>query len=389
VNRLDPDLIARARHWLFEQALPFWAEHGFDRHGMPYESLTLDGLSDAGEGFHRVRALARQVYVFAHADVLGWGKGKPASDRAFTWLKLHANAGVGAWHKLLYQDGSVKDQTPDLYDHAFVLFALAWRFVAYGDEEARLMAHQVLDRVEADFAHPSGLGFYHCLPPCLPRQQNPHMHLTEASLVMAGAGDQRFGALADRLVDLFKLRIVEADTGILPEYFNDDWTRVDGGAGQIVEPGHQFEWAWILARHQVLRGHDNSAVIGKLVHHAEAHGVDHQSQATYNQIWRDGRIKDGGSRTWPNTERLKGWIGLAAVMPDVDLTPANHAMRLLLDRYLDPAPVGCWIDAFDQSGRPLAKTIPASTLYHLLLAVAEASALAASAPGSIQVSGPA
>ena len=59
------------RHWMFEQALPFWAEHGVDRmYGGYVEQLTLDG-SDAAVDFKRVRVVARQIYVFSHAALLG------------------------------------------------------------------------------------------------------------------------------------------------------------------------------------------------------------------------------------------------------------------------------------------------------------------------------
>jgi mannose/cellobiose epimerase-like protein (N-acyl-D-glucosamine 2-epimerase family) len=44
---------------------------------------------------------------------------------------------------------------------------------------------------------------------------------------------------------------------------------------------------------------------------------------------------------------------------------------LLLERYLAHTPHGTWMDAFDADGRPVATTIPASTLYHLFLAFAE------------------
>ncbi len=45
--------------------------------------------------------------------------------------------------------------------------------------------------------------------------------------------------------------------------------------------------------------------------------------------------------------------------------------KLLLDRYFGREPAGTWMDAFDANGRPLNKTVPASTLYHVFLAFAE------------------
>ncbi len=41
---------------------------------------------------------------------------------------------------------------------------------------------------------------------------------------------------------------IDAETGGLREFFKADWTPYDGEKGRIMEPGHQFEWAWLLAR---------------------------------------------------------------------------------------------------------------------------------------------
>ncbi len=43
----------------------------------------------------------------------------------------------------------------------------------------------------------------------------------------------------------------------------------------------------------------------------------------------------------------------------------------ILDRYLAVEPAGAWMDRFGPDFAPLAKDVPASTLYHLFLAFAE------------------
>ena len=60
------------RKWLFETALPLWAGAGVDReHGGVFEALNHDG-SPADLGYKRLRVLARQIYCFANAELLGW-----------------------------------------------------------------------------------------------------------------------------------------------------------------------------------------------------------------------------------------------------------------------------------------------------------------------------
>ena len=55
--------VARLKKWMFDQALPLWAELGTDTvYGGCVEQLALDaGPSEAG--FKRIRVTARQIYV--------------------------------------------------------------------------------------------------------------------------------------------------------------------------------------------------------------------------------------------------------------------------------------------------------------------------------------
>jgi mannose-1-phosphate guanylyltransferase len=65
------------RKWLFDTALPLWAGAGVDRvHGGVHEALNHDG-SPADHGYKRLRVLARQIYCFAYARLLGWEGGPP------------------------------------------------------------------------------------------------------------------------------------------------------------------------------------------------------------------------------------------------------------------------------------------------------------------------
>jgi N-acylglucosamine 2-epimerase/mannose-6-phosphate isomerase len=358
---------------MFEEALPFWAANGQDhRGGGPIESLALDASGPSAEAFKRLRVSCRQLYVFSHAEVLGWRNGADAADHHFAFLQKAWGGPEKGWPRTLDLAGAPLDTTPDLYDYAFVLFALGWRWRARKDKAALDLAHATMDLIDTRFAHPSG-GFHHVLPPALPRQQNPHMHMTEAALVLLeGTGETRWRKLADDLVMLFKSRIARLPSGVLPEFFDDDWNPVPDEPGRIVEPGHQLEWAWILAQHQRLTGADNAGAIMALVQFAESHGVDPVSRAVYNAISNDGAVIDAGSRTWPNTERVKGWLGLAEITAQPPSQPVVESINLLFERYINPAPRGCWIDRYDADGRPSAATIPTSTFYHLFLAFAEA-----------------
>ena len=359
--------------WMFDSALPFWGRHGVDyTNGGYVEQLTLDGR-DAGVAFKRTRVAARQIYTFSHAQLLGWDGGEDKAAPGIDFLTNRAWQGLDkGFARTLSRQGEVIDPTPDLYDHAFALFAFAWRHRAHRDAQSREWMHLTLDFVETHLGHHSGLGFWHEMPPTGWRLQNPHMHLTEACLAaLAATGDTRFAKASGRLVQLFQKRLLDRTTGMLPEYFTDDWRRVPGEEGRLVEPGHMMEWAWILNEARKLIGADTADDIRALTRLAEQSGVDPISGVTYNAIRNDGTPLDKGSRTWPNTERIKAAVAIYELDGVDPARVINQAGGLLLSRYLTRDPLGTWMDAFDADGVDAARIIPASTLYHIFLAFAE------------------
>lgn len=173
---------AALRAWLFDQALPFWAQTGRDRPGLGFHKhLTLNGMPAAAP-FKRMRVQARQVYVFSHAALLGWAGGLDAARHGYAFMVAHGSREDGAWVRTVGRNGGVLDYAADLYDLAFVLFALAWYARASGEAEPLARARRTLDWIRATMAAPAG-GFHNAWPvEPGPRQQNPHMYLLEAVL---------------------------------------------------------------------------------------------------------------------------------------------------------------------------------------------------------------
>ncbi|MDX2275835.1 MAG: AGE family epimerase/isomerase [Hyphomonadaceae bacterium] len=362
---------ADIRAWMFDAALPFWGSAGVDHvHGGFHEALNLDG-SPAESSFKRTRVICRQVYAFSHAALLGWAEGDALAKRGFDYLSEKAFLGFDqGWARRLTREGALLDPTPDLYDIAFAAFALAWRYRQSHDGEALNLLHSTFDFVDFYMRAPGGMGFVHENPPQGPRLQNPHMHLLEASIAAYDASkDQRFLGFAEEIADLFKRKFFDGKT--LAEYFTPDLKRLDGEQGRIVEPGHQLEWAWILAQFQRISGTNMVKEAEALVAFAEAHGVDQASHVTFDEVRDDGAPLRKSSRTWPNTERIKGHLALFE-LTGADPRPAvAGSARLLLDRYLAVTPRGGWIDQFDADGKPLSANMPTSTFYHVFLAFAE------------------
>ena len=48
------------------------------------------------------------------------------------------------------------------------------------------------------------------------------------------------------MFELFASRFFLPGSGVLCEYFDDELKPLPGERGQIVEPGHHYEWIWLL-----------------------------------------------------------------------------------------------------------------------------------------------
>jgi mannose/cellobiose epimerase-like protein (N-acyl-D-glucosamine 2-epimerase family) len=361
------------RRWCFETALPFWAEVGRDGPGRGFvEQLDLQGRKSE-VGFKRVRAQARQVYVYSHAHLLGFEGGLQAARAGYDFLVEHARLADGGWARRLDRDGAVIDATLDLYDQAFVLFALAWTHKASGDPQPLRLAHATMDAVERRLGRPDGRGFAAALPSPGAALQNPHMHLLEASLALHDAeGHERWAALARKLTSLFAEAFFDPETGTLAEDFAEsDWRRTLGADGTLIEPGHQFEWVWLLDRAERQVGGDFSAQAAALYSFGSRFGLDPKTGAALDEIDDRGRVRRASARLWPQTELLKARLARAERGDAVDRAGIAATATLILDRYLAPAPAGGWWDQFDADGALIADKIPASSFYHIFVAFTE------------------
>ncbi|NNE57300.1 MAG: mannose-6-phosphate isomerase [Hellea sp.] len=353
----------RLERWMREAALPFWAGQARDLDGGWYEHLLLDKSPDP-DAIRRLRVQARQVYVYALADRLGWwAPAREVAETTFDFMRIkgYREGGKPGFVHLLNPDCTVRDPRRDLYDHAFYLLACA-NVGQMGDE----IALDVLAFIDGKLTSPHG-GWLEGIPHSLPRRANPHMHIFEASLASYElSGDQTWLDRAATIYELFKKHIFDPKHHIIREFFTEDWQYAAPPKGDMVEPGHGVEWVWLLGQYQRLSGVDTSIYAEKLYDRAilGGHYFLNDEEDVHGNIRRESR------RLWVQTEVVKAHLAQAerGVTGSADMAAAT--IEGLFQYYLNED--GSWNDQINACGGHMAKTIPVSTFYHVACMAAEA-----------------
>ncbi|HEV7257942.1 MAG TPA: AGE family epimerase/isomerase [Bosea sp. (in: a-proteobacteria)] len=368
--------LSALRNWAVEQALPVWGSIGFDaEHGQFVEQIGFD-RQPMLEASRRVMVQARQIYVFGLAHERGWfADGDRLALSAYRQLiKRYGTDGAGTagWAFATDRQGRVADSTRDLYAQAFVLLALATIARLDGGTGPLKLARETLAFLDARMASPSG-GYLEALPATsVSRRQNPHMHLLEALLAWHEvAPEAGFDARALQIARLLKARFLVrlGDKTALVEHFDATLAPL-GGPDFGFEPGHHFEWAWLLGECKRLTGEDFSHEAESLWSSATRSGF-RDDGAIFDEVSLTGRLIQGGVRLWPLTEAIKA-ERLGYVSPEGgQKRDADTLAQSLLKQFIEPAPAGLWFDHFDRDGRLKRNNAPASSLYHLCCALAQ------------------
>ncbi|MDP1737460.1 MAG: AGE family epimerase/isomerase [Caulobacter sp.] len=330
------------KRWLFDHALPLWQEVGFDRvNGGCFEKVGQDGR--AIEGPRRARVAARQAWVYAEAGKLGWaGPWEAARDHALTALTTTFARPDGLYRILAAADGTSLDESANPYEQAFALLALS----GAGREAEAVRVREAM--TAAGLLRPDG----GVLDDGLLRA-NPMMHLFESVQAWVAVGaDAGWTPLADRIAASALARLIDPATGALIELFDTDWRAVPDAD---VEPGHQFEWGWLLLQHL-----GDSTQARRLIDIGETHGIE-QGVAIFS-LDQQLRPRDRSARLWSQTERLHAH----AAVENWDGVLKGAAG---LQRYLDVPVPGLWRDRLLPDGTFVDEPAPGSSLYHIVSAV--------------------
>lgn len=367
----------RLRRWLLTDAYPLWGTSGWDSERGGFHEL-LGRYGPVADEPRRARVQVRQIYSFARAASLGWdGETGGMIAEAWKYFFRHYRRADGLFRTLVAPDGGVLDDRAWLYDQAFVLLALAeCHRISAGSATHLTAARALLSRLVELLKRP-GAGFYSGLPDGVPLLANPHMHLLEAlQNWMLVDDDPSWRQLADEIVTLAVDRLVDATSGAVFERFDADWIRLAGAADLLLEPGHQFEWAWLLQRapesaarplllnvaRRLMRVGERYGVRQGFVVMAIDGSTEEPSANAYS-------VRDGNARLWSQTERLKCALALARQTGEESYNAAAVDAAHVMLAYLEHPVPGLWYDCVSAGGEFIEQPAPASTLYHIVCAL--------------------
>ncbi|MEI6384991.1 MAG: AGE family epimerase/isomerase [Spirochaetota bacterium] len=343
--------------------------------------------TDASPGRRTSLCQARLAYVFTHAGTLGYpgsaearAAAKAGSQAILNLQRVFWKAEARGWSKASDGEGTATDCDIDSYDQAFGLLAMAWNFRASGDPDSREIALEALAGLDAAAGkagiegYPEWRNYDGSVPMAAlaKRRQNPHMHLLEAFLAWnafdpSGPWLER----AASMVGLFREHFTATPQGSLAEYFDANLDPIAGPDGALREPGHHFEWIWLLRRWELASG-DRAARgdADSLWEFAADKGIDSDGFA-FDEVSSDGRIITASRLLWPQTELLKAHC--ARLEWKFGPTDRAAAARVAagLGTYAVEGEKGLWHNRIGREGKAIGGPALSRLLYHLFVALCE------------------
>ena len=342
----------------FRQVIvPLWQGPGWNAElALPYEALS-PAHQPLPPQRYRAMACARQLYVFA--SLIDDPAFPDAAERAaalFRSLQSHFHdAEHGGWFYSIDPHGAPLDQRKDLYTHAFIIFACAHYWAKVREPLVESVLNAALQVVLEQFS--TGNGLYEA---SLEQNwsslgsgplQNPLMHLAEAFLAtLSVREDPTVQSALLALTDGMQQHFIEPVHNVMLE-------KPRGAVDNWFEPGHQFEWLFLLASSPLLRGTALHGSLDRAFGFAEQVGVDPQSGAVCGMLAPDGTLRDATQRIWAQAEYLR-----ALTLRPEGAQRVQRQLLALQQRFLY---TGGWYECRDGQGNVSREDMPSTTPYHL------------------------
>ncbi len=363
----------RLENWVKLHALPLWASLGVcSNTGGHVEQLSANGTPDTSVNV-RMRVQSRQIFAFSYMKDAGWfDQGEGIANDLWNFC-LARRDGIH-YSQLMNSNHEVLDSKEDVYDYAFHILANGWLYKVTESEEKLSHAYALAEYIDEAYKSKYG-GWvegnfdYGC------RRQNPHMHLFEAFLSLYEiSNDSSWLLRSEHIYSLFESVFFSPEYGALLEYFDEDWSVPCDRELVVTEPGHMYEWVWLLIKFQLLSDRDISCIIRDVYNRAESL-TPNAGDLICDSVNLISGVRLETKRCWPMTEAIKAHCSMVSLGYEEALAKAQKCIDTLMRCYFKAREPGMYIDHLGKNDEVISSSMPASTMYHIVVAALEASRL--------------
>lgn len=358
--------------------VPKWYGAFSDPKGGFYERLG-KGFKPVLTGQRRLVTQCRQLSIYSHAaHYQNKTLYKNLKEQFEFIVGRYRDPDTGLWYFSLEDSGAIKDRMCDLYALSFVIFACSHYYRASGDERAAETARDVLELIHKRFRLEDLPGFAEALDVrgrTLPqmRRQNPHMHLLEACLFAHELwGEEIYEIMADELVALFHSYFFNPRERTLTEFFSDA-LHPHFEQGNRLEPGHYFEWIWLLKKHAGMKRNPllHAEACAILLDWANRYGWDDAYGGIYDTLGPDGAVIADTKRIWPFCEALKANAMMLDTAADRQAIKdrTREMVEVFEEKYMQER--GFWTEWLSRDLKPQTDYMPGTTPYHVYFGIME------------------
>ena len=133
------------------------------------------------------------------------------------------------------------------------------------------------------------------------------MHLLEAALALSTRYESsQYNALVASLSKLFDDKFLDRRKLIIHEYLNNSFSP-DKEIGHIIEPGHHYEWAWLLNwTAETVKQPELKKLGARILSKSLEFGWDFEFDGVFDQVNATNlSILKSSKRLWPILELIK------------------------------------------------------------------------------------
>lgn len=365
--------------------VPRWLAAAGDPWGGVHEGLGADGRPLDPRGLRTLLCQARTAFTLAHLHLATGDAGllqAALAQEGFVDAAFRDPSG-GYRAACAPGGGAPVDAASRLrrsYDQSFVLLALVTLQRAAPDAGRAARIAALWEFIAGPLTDPASGALFDDERGMAPGglwAQNPQMHMFEATLQACEmSGDAVWLARAQVYADLAVRHFIDAGSGALHEFIAADR---QPAAGARIEPGHQYEWAWLLDRQAGLGGDPAGRIhAARMVDFVCRHGLRPDGPlagAPYDALDPQGRVTEGSHLLWPLTEAGKFHAArFLATGAAADAAAARRCADLVFGRYLAPRQADAapfWVNRLDGQGASLWPAALSRLLYHIAIFVTE------------------